>query len=326
MDAFVGLLDGPRARNAYLVRTILDPPWSIRVEDRSPLTLLSVVRGGAWITPWGDRAQDDDQAVRVGPGDTAVVVGPDPYVLADDPATPPDVIVYPGQRCTSLEGEPLAERMSLGVRAWGKHADGATMLVIGAYESLGEIGVRLVQALPRLVVLRADEWDCPYLPLLVAEMERDEPGQEAVLDRLIDLILVAMLRAWFARPEADPPAWYRAQADPIVGRALQLIHHNPQHPWTVAGLAAETGMSRAALARRFTDLVGEPPMAFLTGWRLALAADQLRDPDATIAAVARKVGYGSPFALSVAFKRVHGLSPQEYRASASSAAIDVLTS
>ena len=73
-------------------------------------------------------------------------------------------------------------------------------------------------------------------------------------------------------------------------------------------------MSRAALARRFTELVGEPPMAFLTGWRLALAADLLREPDTTIGAVARQVGYGSSFALSAAFKRVRGMSPQEYRA------------
>jgi AraC-like DNA-binding protein len=82
----------------------------------------------------------------------------------------------------------------------------------------------------------------------------------------------------------------------------------------VAGLAAETGVSRAALARRFHDLVGEPPMTFLTGWRLALAADLLREPDATVGSVAQKVGYSSPFALSTAFKRVRGVSPQEHRA------------
>ena len=95
-----------------------------------------------------------------------------------------------------------------------------------------------------------------------------------------------------------------------------MLHHNPAHPWTVAALAAEVGVSRAALARRFTELVGEPPMAFLTGWRLALAADLLREPDATVGAVARQVGYGSPFALSTAFKRVRGVSPREHRAAA----------
>ena len=92
-----------------------------------------------------------------------------------------------------------------------------------------------------------------------------------------------------------------------------MMHNNPAHPWTVASLAAETGVSRAALARRFNDLVGEPPMSFLTGWRLALAADLLREPDATIGAVAQQVGYGSAFALSTAFKRVRGVSPKEHR-------------
>jgi AraC-like DNA-binding protein len=81
----------------------------------------------------------------------------------------------------------------------------------------------------------------------------------------------------------------------------------------VAELAAKTGVSRAALARRFTALVGEPPMTFLTGWRLALAADLLREPDATVGAVARQVGYGSPYALSTAFKRARGVSPQQHR-------------
>jgi AraC-like DNA-binding protein len=98
-----------------------------------------------------------------------------------------------------------------------------------------------------------------------------------------------------------------------VGRALRMMQNNPAEPWTVATLAAEIGISRAALARRFTDLVGEPPMSFLTSWRLALAADLLREPDATVGAVARQVGYGSPFALSTAFKRVRGITPSDHR-------------
>jgi AraC-like DNA-binding protein len=94
---------------------------------------------------------------------------------------------------------------------------------------------------------------------------------------------------------------------------MRIRHNNPAHDWTVAALAEATGVSRAALARRFTELVGEPPMAFLTDWRLTLAADLLREPDATVGAVARQVGYGSPYALSAAFKRVFGVSPQQHR-------------
>jgi AraC-like DNA-binding protein len=125
-----------------------------------------------------------------------------------------------------------------------------------------------------------------------------------------------VLRAWFARPEAQAPGWYRAHGDPVVGPALRLLQNNPSHPWTVASLAHETGVSRAALARRFNALVGEPPMAFLTEWRLTLAADLLREPGATVGSVAPQVGYGSSFALSTAFKRVRGISPQQHKAAA----------
>ena len=144
-------------------------------------------------------------------------------------------------------------------------------------------------------------------------MVKDDPGQSAVLDRLLDLLLITFLREWLARPEAEAPAWYRAQGDPIVGEALRMMYDRPDHSWTVASLAAEAGASRAALARRFHDLVGEPPMTFLTGWRVALAADLLREPDATVGSVAKRVGYGSPFALSTAFKRLRGVSPKEHR-------------
>jgi AraC-like DNA-binding protein len=203
--------------------------------------------------------------------------------------------------------------MDLGVRSWGNSPDGAAMMLIGTYEQVGEIGRRLLGALPGLLVLPGATWESPLIPLLGDEVAKDEPGQEVVLDRMLDLLLIAVLRAWFARADADAPAWYRADSDPVVGRALRMLHNNPAHPWTVATLAAEVGVSRAALARRFTELVGEPPMTFLTGWRLALAADLLREPDATIGAVARQVGYGSPFALSTAFKRVRGVSPRHYR-------------
>ena len=99
-----------------------------------------------------------------------------------------------------------------------------------------------------------------------------------------------------------------------MGRVVRLLHDDPAHPWTVASLAAEAGVSRAALARRFTGLLGEPRMTYLTGRRLALAADRLRETDDTLEAIARQVGYGSAFALSSAFKRVYGVSPREHRA------------
>lgn len=308
MDVLAGLLDGPRAQRAFLLRIILDPPWSIRVQDESPLSVIALVQGEAWLTP------DTGNPVQLRPGDLAIARGPHHYVVADHPDTPPQVIVHPGQRCTTLYGEDLAQSMSLGVRTWGHDPGGGMVMLTGAYEHQSEISQRLLDALPPLVVLSKDAWDSPLVALLAEEIGKDEPGQEAVLDRLLDLLLIAALRTWFSRPEAAAPAWYRASADPVVGPALRLLHNNPAQPWTVATLARATGVSRAALARRFTELVGEPPMSFLTGWRLALAADLLRNPDTNLTAVASQVGYSSPFALSAAFKRVHGVSPQQHRA------------
>lgn len=307
MDVLTGLLDGPRARGAFLLRALLEPPWSVRIQDEAPLSLVAVVHGGAVVLP------DAGTPRRLMPGDVAVLAGPAPYTFADEPGTPVQIVIHPGERCTTPAGEPLSDALDLGVRTWGNSPTGSTTLLIGTYQLRSEISRQLLRALPPLLVLTADAWDSPLLPLLGTEIGRDDPGQEAVLDRLLDLLLIAVLRAWFARPDAAAPAWYRAHADPVVGRALRLMQHNPAHPWTVAELAGHAGVSRAALARRFTELVGEPPMGYLTNWRLTLAADLLREPDATIGAVARQVGYGSAFALSAAFKRVRGVSPREHR-------------
>ena len=307
MDALAGLLDGPRARGAFLLRSVLNPPWALRIQDRAPLTLLAVERGEAWIVP------DTGPPEPLQPGDIAVVRGPDPYTVAGDPATEPQIVIHPGEFSTTPDGVELCADMTLGVRTWGDGPDGSAVLLSGTYQLDGEVSRRLLAALPPVLVLPADAWSSPLPGLLAEEIGRDEPGQEIVLDRLLDLLLIAVLRAWFSRPEGRAPAWYRAQGDPVVGRALDLLHEAPDRPWTVAALAAETGVSRAALARRFTELVGRPPMAYLTGRRLSLAAELLREPDATVGAVARKVGYGSAFALSTAFKRERGVSPQQHR-------------
>ncbi|MCF1596396.1 AraC family transcriptional regulator [Streptomyces muensis] len=307
MDALAGLLEGPRARGAFMIRACFEPPWSIRIEDRAPLTVMVMVRGDAWVIP------DQGEPVRLRPGDLAIARGPDPYTCADAPGTPPQALILPGAECRYPDGRSLNGSMDLGVRTWGDRLDGSAVMLIGTYLWQGEISGRLLNALPPLLCLTADVWDCPLTLYLMDEIVRDEPGQEVVLDRLLDLLVIAALRAWFSRPEAEAPAWYRAMADPVVGRVLRLVQDDPAHPWTVASLAGKAGVSRAALARRFTELVGEPPMTYLTGWRLGLAADALRGGE-TLDAIARRVGYGGAFALSSAFKRVYGVSPQEYRA------------
>jgi AraC-like DNA-binding protein len=307
VDAVVGLLDGVRARGAFVLRLTLDPPWSMRIQDEAPLTLICQTHGAAAIV--GDRSG----TVWLNPGDVALTRGTEHYLFADHPDTEPMVVVHPGQRCTTLAGDDLRFEMSLGLRTWGNSTSGSSRSVICAYEGHSEISARLLDALPTVLVLRADEWETPLVELLAAEAGRDGSGQEAYLDRLLDVLLIAVVRAWFEHADNAPP-WWHAEQDPLVGPALRLIYNYPAHRWTVANLAAAVGISRAVFARRFTELVGEPPIAFLTGWRLALAADLLRSSSATIGAVAKQVGYSTPFALSSAFKRAYGVSPNTHRA------------
>jgi len=309
VNAVVGLLDGVRARGAFVLRMMMDPPWSMSIRDDAALTLICQTHGSAVIVG------ESSGTTWLHPGDVALTRGTEHYVFADDPTTPPMVVIHPGQRCTSLSGETLEFEMSLGVRTWGNSPSGATRSVICAYEGRSEVSARLLDVLPTMLVVRADEWDTPLVNLLAAEAGNDGPGQEAYLDRLLDLLLIAVLRTWFDRDE-NAPTWWHAEHDPVVGPALKLIYNNPAYPWTVANLAAAVGSSRAVFGSRFTEQVGEPPIAFLTSWRLALAADLLRSSQATIAAVARQVGYSSPFALSSAFKRSYGVSPSTYRANA----------
>lgn len=306
VDALAGLLDGVRARGAFVLRLALDPPWAMRIQDEAPLTLICQTQGRSVI------CADDGSREWLSPGDIAVARGTRHYVFADAPDTLPQVVIHPGQRCTTPDGTDLRFEMALGVRTWGNSAAGAHRCVIGAYEGSSAVSARLLDALPPLAVIHADDWNSPLPGLLAAEAGRDGPGQEAFLDRLLDLLLIDALRTWFDRADSAP-SWWHAERDQVVGPTLRLIHGHPEHGWTVAELAAAVGCSRAVLARRFTELVGEPPITFLTGWRLALAADLLRSSDLTIAAVARQVGYSTPFAFSSAFKRAYGSSPNAHR-------------
>jgi AraC-like DNA-binding protein len=304
MDAVSELLAEVRAHGAVFRQTIMRPPWALRMASGAPLTLATMLRGHAWIVP------DQHEPVLIEAGDIAVIRGDVPYTVADDPATTPSLVVTSADYCSAAEG---VEHASGPARTCGTPAEGAAVLLSGAFERRGELSERLLQALPAVLVVPAEDSPSPSVEMVAEEIARDRPGQQLVLDRLLDLMLVSALRCWFDNPDASAPAWCRALDDPVVGTALRLLHDTPAHPWTVADLAATVGVSRAALARRFTALVGEPPMAYLTGWRIALAADLLRKTDHTVGTIARKVGYANAFALSVAFKRLRGVRPSDHR-------------
>lgn len=307
MDVLADLLDGARARGGDFNQMSLNPPWSLRIADGAALALATMLTGEAWV-----RA-DGEVPIEMHPGDVAVICGSAPYTLAGDPVTPPQLLIHDGGRCEPLVEEAAEQTGSLGVRSHGAAPEGSAVVVSGTYQLSTDVGRRLLAALPRVLVVPAAQVSAPLMQLMVAEISRDEPGQQVILDRWLDLALITTLRAWFARPDSHPPGWYSAQSDPAVGAALRLLHADPAHSWTIDGLAGRVGMSRAGLARRFAALVGEPPMAYLTEWRIVLAADRLRRSNDTIESIASRVGYANAFALSVAFKRLRGVSPADYR-------------
>ena len=153
------------------------------------------------------------------------------------------------------------------------------------------------------------------LDLLAGEMLRDEPGQQTLLDPLLDVALVQILRDHFTARDVAAPGWFRASADERVGTALRALHADPAHAWTVAELADEAALSRSAFARQFTELV-RPPLAYLNDWRMALARERLRDTDARLAGIATSLGYASEFLFAAAFKRHHGVAPGRWRGDA----------
>jgi AraC-like DNA-binding protein len=203
-------------------------------------------------------------------------------------------------------------------------ATGEMAMLAGHYRMPGEVPRRLLRVLPRVLVV-PDAGDCePIRAYVAGQLTPGRPGRRIVLDRMLDWLLVCTLRDWFDRAESEPPGWYRALGDDVVGPALSAMHREPARRWTLAALATEAGASRTTLAKRFQELIGESPLAYLADWRMTLAADHLaQDPEATLAAVARRVGYADAFGFSAAFKRVRGMSPSEHRAAAAAQDVPV---
>ncbi|MFE7031931.1 AraC family transcriptional regulator [Streptomyces sp. NPDC057621] len=193
-----------------------------------------------------------------------------------------------------------------------------TSLLCGAYRLDRTRSHPLLSALPDVIHLRSQIGHHPALRsavfLLGDELANPQQGSSAALSTLLDLLLVYILRAWL-QDEADrgAPGWSAALADPAVGAALSAMHESPARAWTVEELGKRANLSRAAFARRFTALVREPPLTYLTWWRLSVAARLLKESGASLESVAQNIGYGSRYAFAHAFKREHGISPGRYR-------------
>lgn len=305
MDVFGDLFRGVRAHGSLFGSSTLTAPWALHFVDGAPLTLCTVLGGSGWIVP----EHGSPEPLRA--YETVVVRGPATFTFVDRLDTPAEPIAC-GEFCATPEQGGTRHRLGWSDTDPSK-AD-ATTLIVGAYPVRGEISRQLLEVLPVVLRVEAGGTGDAVLDHLAAEVAADVPGQQVVLDRLLDWMLVCTLREWFDRPGGQPPAWWAAQRDPVAGHALRLLHADPEAPWTVATLADRIGVSRSTLAKRFADLVGEPPLTYLTRWRMTLAADLLIErQEATVAAVARTVGYSEPFGFSAAFKRVRGVNPSEFR-------------
>jgi AraC-like DNA-binding protein len=193
-----------------------------------------------------------------------------------------------------------------------------TRLVCGFVESTEFLFTPVFRTLPQLLVEKAGNEKVGALMAstareIVSLVEAAIPGTQMILGRMMELLFVEVLRRHVSRLPPDTTGWFAALKDPIVGRALALVHANPARKWTADDLAREAGSSRTVLAERFNALLGRPPIDYVTSWRIQLAADRLRNGSDNIASVAADVGYESEAAFNRAFKRVTGLTPGRWR-------------
>jgi AraC-like DNA-binding protein len=241
--------------------------------------------------------------VRLGPGEEYVVPIGSPLVLCG--------MVAGG---ATVAGEPLSPggtaMIQPGATVTVRAGDAGASLLVCGYRSR-DSGIRLTSALPPAAVVATDDPDCVTLLEL---LDRGCGGPAVVRDRLLDWLLTCTLNAWFEQRAPEQPGWFVALADPVIGPALEALHADPARHWTVEELAAQGRSGRAAFAKRFRELVGSAPLAYLRSWRMTLAAEYLADPDVTVGAVARRVGYSDAFTFSAAFKRERGVAPSTVRA------------
>jgi AraC-like DNA-binding protein len=274
-------------------------PWSVRAEPFSGAGFHVVLEGTCWLIP------PAGAAIALGVGDVVCLPHGCGHALVDSLATPP-------------AGAPSASLADVAPSTDG--GDGAsTILLCGAYTLDQTRPHPLFEELPEVIHLPARLGRRSPLhaavDLLGEEVANPGHGSEAVVSALLDMMLLYILRAWLAEQTEGGPAagWAATLVDPAITAALRHIHGEPARQWTVEALGATAGLSRAAFSRRFTSLVGKPPLGYLTWWRMTLAARLLRDSDKPVQTVAQRTGYTSEFAFGKAFKREYGVAPGRYR-------------
>jgi AraC-like DNA-binding protein len=292
-----------RMSGAFYCGTELTAPWGLTLPPLPGYIWFHVVTSGALVLEGGDGS-----SVLLQSGDLALVTHGAGHVLRSEPGAPAPGIL-------ELEREEVSDRYEV-LRHGGGGAP--TRLVCGAVRFEHPAARNLVAALPELIrieALRAPDVERMQgtLGLIAAETMSPRPGGEAVITRLADVLVIQAIRAWLETGPDARKGWLGALRDPQIGHALALIHADPARAWTVASLAHDVAMSRSAFAARFTDLVGEPVMEYVTRLRMQIAVNALCDGGTTVAELAHRLGYRSEAAFARAFKRVVGLPPGAVR-------------
>ncbi|HSL66378.1 MAG TPA: AraC family transcriptional regulator [Gaiellaceae bacterium] len=288
-----------RMDGAFYCRSELSAPWGLTLPSMPDYLWFHVVTSGrAWLEPEGA------EGAWLLPGALALVPHGKGHRLRSELGAPAPPIL-------ELPLEQVSERYELL-----RHGGGGSpaTLICGAVRFDHPAARNLVAILPPVVLVEASEspqreWLQSTLRLMAAEARELRPGGEAVMTRLADIVVVQAIRAWIESDPAARSGWLGALRDRQIGRALTLLHREPARAWTVAALAREVAMSRSAFAARFTQLVDEPAMQYLTRWRMHVALHALREEGATVAQLANRLGYRSEAAFARAFKRVVGLPP-----------------
>ncbi|WP_189188844.1 AraC family transcriptional regulator [Streptomyces albiflavescens] len=306
MDVLSDAITTMRTGRPHSSRRDAYAPWGMRFESSDGAGFHVVLQGSAWLLP------AEGEPVALGPGDVVFLAHGHGHALASGVDVPlEDVRLRPD----GTWPEPPPPRPS---------TDPSTVLLCGAYQLDRARAHPLLSELPEVVHLPARVGAHRSLraavELLGIELEERRPGSDTIVTSLLDTLLLYILRAWWQRERhgsGHPTGWSAALADPAVAAALRAVHGAPSHPWTVEELGALGGLSRAAFARRFTALVGEPPLTYLTWWRMTTAGRLLRAGDIPLRQVAQRTGYASEFAFAKAFKREYGVAPGQYRRHAS---------
>jgi AraC-like DNA-binding protein len=304
MDPLADVMDVSRVRGALLANVCARAPWGFEVPRTSGAVFHAVTSGTAWLRAEGEPTR------QLMPGDVVLV----------PTAAPHRVSATPGARCRVFTRE-LKQRLTDANGCLQLDGPGAiTTVVCASYDYDRDVAQPLLSMLPAVIHVPADPVNGrrigALLSLLASELGGHEAGSRSAVDRLLDLLLIHTIRTWSATTTSSEPCWLRALNDPVVARVLSLIHARPAERWTIDGLAREVHLSRATLARRFNAHVGESPQAYLTRWRMDLAAQRLRDSTDSVETIARDVGYTSEYAFNRAFRRHRGLPPGRYRRAA----------